>query len=374
MAICYLGSVNSDLSGGDDFNKELARSLGAETTLSVPMAKGATETSYAWSTPDCPNNADWETGEIVVKVDVSTASADIYLSVNAVRVNAAGAAQESATATAEQSLASVAVYTFTIGSKDWTAGNATDRLRIDYIFRNNKGTATRSCAIDTYTANASITSDIICYCLLETQIGAVTAVDVTPSMSRDATLISVTISAVSDTDTNALIIREFFDTISAVSTNAFLLILGEKPLVTTIDSVSSTDINTTLSYAFFDDISAVSTNNFALNQTVSLSVVVDTVTTTTPDLTAIISTSTQISAITAFASAIMLGAYQYNLERAVADGDFSLLTTLDYTEATYQDNGPFTDSVTYHYRIRKYYLERGGCCLCGSAGYYFNHD
>jgi len=144
----YLGSTNSDLTGGADFSKYLEDSA-ASGTLSFTIAKAATETQYAFTRSGSPGLSEFPTGSIEVKVNVTTASADVYLSVNVHRINSAGTIQESAGATAEQQLSATGVYTFTTASKDWAAGNATDRIRVDFICRNSETNATRTIAFGT---------------------------------------------------------------------------------------------------------------------------------------------------------------------------------------------------------------------------------
>jgi len=161
--VYYLSDDNSGLSNGVDFNKILnATTETAGTTGSISIAKDATEVSYAYTNAGIPYNADWATGAATVKVNVTTAPASPYiaLSMNLERINSAGTLQESATATAEQTINAAGVYTFNIASKDWTAGAATDRIRLKYSFRNIKTNGALTVTLATGQANMGVTTEI----------------------------------------------------------------------------------------------------------------------------------------------------------------------------------------------------------------------
>lgn len=160
MATWYLSNTNSDLTTGADFKKKLLTTTESANSINFSIAANSTETSYAYSEPFSPNNADWETGGITVKVNVLASDSFALLKVNATRLNASGGVEEQATATAEQALALAGVFTFNIASKNWTAGTSSDRLRIDYIFRNSSTKGAQSVTIETGTSDTSITTSI----------------------------------------------------------------------------------------------------------------------------------------------------------------------------------------------------------------------
>lgn len=132
----YLTDTTSDLTGGEDFNNILSLDIGTASSISVTVGNLATETSYFFTDIGALPSNDWDTGTIVIEVNVTTA-VDIDLRLNASRVNSAGSVQETATQTALQSLNSTGVKTFTIASQNWTAGNCTDRLRLEFEFTSN---------------------------------------------------------------------------------------------------------------------------------------------------------------------------------------------------------------------------------------------
>jgi PKD repeat protein len=153
----YLRKTNSDLTWGEDFDYKLLTTTAGEDTLAISLAKSATETSFGYTDLGIPNNADWETGTFTVKVKVTNNNSYIYGSIRVDRISAAGATVESSTTTAEQSFASDATYTFTVASKNWTAGTIGDRIAVAYIFRNSKSNA-QSVTISLNTSESSVTT------------------------------------------------------------------------------------------------------------------------------------------------------------------------------------------------------------------------
>jgi hypothetical protein len=153
----YLRNTNSDLTGGADFSYKLLTAVAGEATSSISIAKGATEESYGFVEPAIPNNADWDTGAFVVKVKVTAENSAVYGSIRVDRVSAAGALVESSTTTAEQQFSSIAVYTFNVTSKDWTAGTTGDRIRVAYIFRN---TGNKSFTMSFNTSDSSVVTSV----------------------------------------------------------------------------------------------------------------------------------------------------------------------------------------------------------------------
>lgn len=161
MATYILKAKTSDLSGGADFNREISADAETAGSITVTVANGATETSYGFTKPYKPSNADWETGTIAVEVKVTTANTNMFLKVSASRLNSAGVVQETSSETAEQQLSTTGVKTFTIPSMNWAAGNCTDRIRINYIFRsaNSHGGAI-NVVIETGTTETEVTTSI----------------------------------------------------------------------------------------------------------------------------------------------------------------------------------------------------------------------
>ncbi len=161
MATYILKTKTSDLSGGADFNREISADAETAGSITVTVANGATETSYGFTKPYKPSNADWETGSITVEVKVTTANTNMFLKVSASRLNSAGVVQETSSETAEQQLSATGVKTFTIPSMNWAAGNCTDRIRINYIFRsaNSHGGAI-NVVIETGTTDTEVTTSI----------------------------------------------------------------------------------------------------------------------------------------------------------------------------------------------------------------------
>ena len=161
MATYILKAKTSDLSGGADFNREISADTETAGSITVTVANGATETSYGFTKPYKPNNADWETATLVAEVRVTTANANMFVKASASRLNSAGAVQETSGESAEVQLDLIGTYGLTIPSTNWTAGNCTDRLRINYIFRsaNSHGGAI-NVVIETGTVQSEVTTSI----------------------------------------------------------------------------------------------------------------------------------------------------------------------------------------------------------------------
>ncbi|MCP6727496.1 MAG: kelch repeat-containing protein, partial [Patescibacteria group bacterium] len=85
----------------------------------------------------------------------------IDLKLNASRINISGAVQETATQTALQSLNSTGVKTFTIASQNWTAGNCTNRLRLEFEFTSGQDHGTALTVVfETNTTDSEVTTVI----------------------------------------------------------------------------------------------------------------------------------------------------------------------------------------------------------------------
>jgi hypothetical protein len=155
----YLRNTASDLTWGEDFDYKLLTSTAVEATSVISFAKSATETSFGYTDLGVPDNADWETGTFVVKVKVTAENTNIWGSIRVDRISASGATVESSTTTAEQQFSSIATYTFTVASKDWTAGTSGDRIAVAYIFRNAKNSV-QTVTISFNTSDSSVVTSV----------------------------------------------------------------------------------------------------------------------------------------------------------------------------------------------------------------------
>jgi len=156
-----LKAAASDMGGGADFSAEVSQDAETAGTRTGSVAAGATETSYGFTPPGEPGLLTWTAGAWVVKVDVTTPHANVVLAIRLRRINAAGVVQESSpapTSVDEQALGVAGVRTFVanFGGLAWTKGATTDRLRVDYLFRNTDGGAAHSVTIATGTINTEI--------------------------------------------------------------------------------------------------------------------------------------------------------------------------------------------------------------------------
>src|SRR3989338_8093399 len=136
MATYILKSKDSDLPSMGLFGKELSADAVTAGSITVAIPASSTFRGAGYTKPHKPNNADWETGSITVEVKVTTANSNVTVTVQAHRLSGSGSLQESSSVPASQSCGTTGIKTFTIPSKDWTAGNCDDRIRLDYIFQN----------------------------------------------------------------------------------------------------------------------------------------------------------------------------------------------------------------------------------------------
>lgn len=138
----YLSDDASDLSvSGGDFDNKLLEETESDGFEVVIVNDSDTETNHAWTDAGVLNNDDWETGPILVRVNlIDSGDPVMYLRLSASRVNSSGVVQESTSWTAQQLLDEVVSgtrqYYFIIPPKDWASGNTGDRLRVNYEFEN----------------------------------------------------------------------------------------------------------------------------------------------------------------------------------------------------------------------------------------------
>lgn len=149
----YLTANSSDLGDGDGtgrFDKDLEESYGSPTWKSIIPGSGSSESSYGFTEAGVPNNADWETGNFVVTIYVlpNSESANISLKVRVSRINGSGIVQESSDWSETQTL-DIAdhQYNFEVPSKNWSSGNASDRMMVIYRFTDDGLPGTRSVII-----------------------------------------------------------------------------------------------------------------------------------------------------------------------------------------------------------------------------------
>jgi hypothetical protein len=151
-----LSPVNSDLTGGSDFTKQLTPVGETEgtTSISVSVAFGTTEVSYAFTPVGIPGTNGTSTGVFTVEVRIgATGDTAYFIRPTLSRVNAAGTVQAGpiSPAEAEATCAATTTRTFTFTNPTlgtWAAG---DRLRVGYSFRSSK-TMNPAGSVDVVTA------------------------------------------------------------------------------------------------------------------------------------------------------------------------------------------------------------------------------
>ena len=146
----YLNTANSTLSGGTHFNKVLGTSPDGAGSATIAISANQANTSFGFTNVGAPNMEQWNNnGPIPVQVNITTASADIQLSISISRISSTGTVLQTTPATSEESLRSTGTYLFEVPNIDWAAGSSTDRLRVNYHFRNSHAMQQRSVVIQT---------------------------------------------------------------------------------------------------------------------------------------------------------------------------------------------------------------------------------
>lgn len=162
MGTFYLHSADASYSNGYYFDKLLKTTTqtSSTVTMTAPDKDTTFYSGFFYSESGIPHNADWEDGDIVVKVNVTTAPAkSAGLKIRAQRRNSSGVVQESTAYTAEQDLVSgTGVYTFTISNATWTAGADTDIFSLDFAYRNIDSHSSNSVTFETGTSDAEVTT------------------------------------------------------------------------------------------------------------------------------------------------------------------------------------------------------------------------
>jgi hypothetical protein len=128
----FLSSVNSDLSGGADWNKYLRyNTSGSASTISASIAASTTEVQRAFTEALHPGTKASVTGNYTIKVNVTTGSALSNMAIQLHRVNSSGTIQSSSSISTSSSL-SAGIKTFSLTSVNLGTFSETDRLRVDY--------------------------------------------------------------------------------------------------------------------------------------------------------------------------------------------------------------------------------------------------
>jgi hypothetical protein len=151
-----LSPVNSDLTGGSDFTKQLTPAGETEgtTSINISCAFGTTEVNYAFTPVGIPGTNGTSTGVFTVEVRIgATGDTAYFIRPTLSRVNAAGTVQAGpiSPAEAEATCAANTTRTFTFTNPTlgtWAAG---DRLRVGYSFRSSK-TMNPAGSVDVVTA------------------------------------------------------------------------------------------------------------------------------------------------------------------------------------------------------------------------------
>lgn len=134
----YLSATNSPFAAIGDFYKKLTQNIASSSsTTSFSITGAVTENSFSATEPLHPGTAGNVTGDYIVTVDVTTANANIFLSVFVSRIDGVfGDVQTSSSTTAEQQMSTTGQKTFTLSAVNLGTFGSNDQFRITYVARN----------------------------------------------------------------------------------------------------------------------------------------------------------------------------------------------------------------------------------------------
>ena len=153
----------SDCGSGEYFNEDMKVAMpGSLDTILVviPMGTDITNYSYFRTVADVPNNADWETGGLTVKLKVVAQGETPQVKVRIVRENSSCVSQGTSDYSSRLDIDTVGIYTFTVASKDWSAGAVGDRMSVHFSFDNALFQNPDSVWIEVGTANSSVETEV----------------------------------------------------------------------------------------------------------------------------------------------------------------------------------------------------------------------
>ena len=150
------GGVNNELTGTTTTSRDILTTTAAAATVATSQpTTGATEIGYAYTLSNVPG-ASGVAGTWTVEVNVTVAFATSMIAVQIHRVNSTGTVQASSTTTAEQAGSSTGVKTFSVDASGIGTFGATDRVRVDYRFRNTSTMTAGGPTIQFNTVDAQI--------------------------------------------------------------------------------------------------------------------------------------------------------------------------------------------------------------------------
>jgi len=158
----YFYESTSDCGSGDYFNEDMKLSQPASLdTILVVVPDGVSSSLSIFRTiADSPNNDDWETGAftVLLKVVAYGQTPDVNLRIS--RDNSSCVNQEYSSWATQASIDSTGVYTFTVESKDWTSGDAGDRMSVVFNFTNGIGQDPDSVWIEVGSIHSTVGSEV----------------------------------------------------------------------------------------------------------------------------------------------------------------------------------------------------------------------
>ena len=145
-------NTDSDLTGGS-VNYSLLKDTATGAEVTVGLGQGASVTYSAFTASGVPGIGG-KTGNYTVNLRIISGNVNAYGKVQLHRVNSSGVVQDSSDESGEQKLNSDRSWSYTnLDLGTWTAG---DRLRVDFLYRNNAGNKSISFGFGTNTSEDSV--------------------------------------------------------------------------------------------------------------------------------------------------------------------------------------------------------------------------
>jgi len=132
----YLDNTSSDLTDGGLFNNKLLEASPGTSTITVSLTGNQTRTAFAYTEPGDPG-VTGATGDYSFAIQVTSGNVQGRVSFRVNRINSSGTVQSSSGATAESTTNPAGIITASLTNINLGAWSSGDRLRLDYIFRNN---------------------------------------------------------------------------------------------------------------------------------------------------------------------------------------------------------------------------------------------
>ncbi len=134
MPTYIIKTADSDCDIQVAFNKVMSSGTESANSVSVTAPQGSNHHGQFVTPSGVPNNDDWETGVVTVEINVTTADMNMEMQLQVRRVQSGCIIEETKGFTANQTLGSTGIFTYTTASHNWAPGAVGDRIVIRLRF------------------------------------------------------------------------------------------------------------------------------------------------------------------------------------------------------------------------------------------------